>query len=51
MVVKGGSRDTVWYSVIDREWPAIEAALTDWLSDENFTTDGRQKRTLASLRR
>lgn len=51
MVVKGGSRDTVWYSVIDREWPAIEAALTDWLSDANFTTDGRQKRTLASLRR
>jgi len=51
MVVKGGSRDTVWYSVIDREWPAINAALTDWLSDENFTADGRQKRTLASLRR
>lgn len=51
MVLKGGSRDTVWYSIIDSEWPAIQAALGDWLSEENFTADGRQKRTLASLRR
>src|SRR4051794_24163500 len=30
MVVKGQSRDTAWYSIIDDEWPAIRAAFEDW---------------------
>jgi RimJ/RimL family protein N-acetyltransferase len=27
MIVKGRNRDTAWFSVIDREWPAVKAAL------------------------
>ena len=31
MVVKGLSRDTAWYAILDREWPAIRAVLDAWL--------------------
>jgi RimJ/RimL family protein N-acetyltransferase len=27
MVVKGQSRDTVWFSMLDTEWPAIKSRL------------------------
>lgn len=50
LVIKGRNRDTAWYSVIDREWSAVSAALTAWLQPENFDESGRQRRTLASLR-
>ena len=26
MVVKGENRDTAWYSIIDKEWPALKQA-------------------------
>jgi RimJ/RimL family protein N-acetyltransferase len=50
MVVKGRNRDTAWFSIIDGEWPAIDAAFTAWLAPENFDADGRQRRALADLR-
>jgi RimJ/RimL family protein N-acetyltransferase len=50
MVTKGKSRDTAWYSIIDEEWPAIRAALDQWLAQDNFGPDGRQIRTLESFR-
>lgn len=28
----GSSRDTHWYSILDREWPSVEAALLDFLA-------------------
>ncbi len=31
MIIKGHSRDTAWYSMIDREWPAIRANFERWL--------------------
>jgi RimJ/RimL family protein N-acetyltransferase len=43
MVVKGRNRDTAWFSILDREWPAIRAAFEQWLSPENFDADGRQR--------
>lgn len=49
-VYKGRSRDTAWYSVIDREWPAVEQALEAWLDPANFDADGRQRRRLESFR-
>ena len=46
MIVKGRSRDTAWYSMIDAEWPARKAAFERWLSPDNFHPDSRQKTPL-----
>ncbi|WIJ25239.1 GNAT family N-acetyltransferase [Devosia sp. RR2S18] len=45
-IVKGESRDTAWYSVIDSEWPAIRAEFERWLDPANFDADGVQKTKL-----
>lgn len=50
-VVKGRNRDTAWYSVIDREWPALREAFRRWLEPANFDAEGRQRVRLAELRR
>ena len=50
VIVKGHNRDTAWYSIIDSEWPEIDAAFQRWLSPENFDADGRQRRSLAEMR-
>ena len=47
-IYKGRNRDTAWYSIIDREWPARRAAFETWLDPANFADDGRQNRPLAS---
>lgn len=49
-VYKGRNRDTAWYSVIDREWPALERTFLRWLDPENFDEHGRQRRRLQDLR-
>jgi len=50
-IVKGRNRDTAWFSVIDSEWPALEAAFQFWLSPSNFDAAGRQKERLSDLTR
>ena len=50
MVVKGENRDTAWYSIIDKEWPALRRAYEDWLDPANFDADGNQKRRLEEIR-
>lgn len=50
VVVKGRNRDTAWFSVIDKEWPALAAAFEAWLAPGNFDDQGRQRQSLASLR-
>ena len=50
-VYKGRNRDTAWYSVIDREWPALERAFRCWLHPDNFDEFGRQRRRLEEVRR
>ncbi len=49
IVYKGRNRDTAWFSITDREWPAIRAAHEQWLAPENFDAEGRQKVSLSSL--
>ena len=44
-MVKGRSRDTAWYSMIDSEWPAIRDRLSGWLDPDNFEAQGRQQLT------
>jgi RimJ/RimL family protein N-acetyltransferase len=50
MVVKGRNRDTAWFAMLDRDWPAIGAAFAAWLAPENFDSAGRQRRSLVTLR-
>jgi RimJ/RimL family protein N-acetyltransferase len=50
LVVKGENRDTAWYSIIDKEWPALHRAYEAWLDPANFDSDGRQKRRLEDFR-
>jgi RimJ/RimL family protein N-acetyltransferase len=51
MVIKGQNRDTAWYSIIDKEWPALRAAYEGWLDPANFDSDGNQKRRLEDFRK
>jgi RimJ/RimL family protein N-acetyltransferase len=50
VVYKGRNRDTAWFSILDTEWPALEAAFRAWLDPANFDQGGRQRRTLGELR-
>lgn len=50
MVVKGESRDTVWFAITDRDWPQLKAAYRRWLDPKNFDRDGRQRRKLGTRR-
>jgi RimJ/RimL family protein N-acetyltransferase len=50
IVVRGRNRDTMYFAITDREWPRLRAAYEHWLDPANFTSDGRQKASLASFR-
>jgi RimJ/RimL family protein N-acetyltransferase/GNAT superfamily N-acetyltransferase len=49
MIVKGRSRDTAWFSILDAEWPMRKAAYERWLAPENFGVDGQQRVSLSIL--
>ena len=42
MVIKGRNRDTAWFAIIDKDWPAIARAFKSWLSPDNFDASGNQ---------
>ncbi len=44
---RGRNRDTAWYSIIDQDWPAIDAEFRRWLADDNFDDAGDQRTRLA----
>jgi RimJ/RimL family protein N-acetyltransferase len=50
MIVKGRSRDTAWFAMLDTEWPAVKAAFEAWLDPGNFDAAGRQMRRLEACR-
>ncbi|HTN64025.1 MAG TPA: GNAT family protein, partial [Devosia sp.] len=35
-IAKGENRDTIWFSIIDSEWPALRAEYERWLAVDNF---------------
>ena len=45
MIVRGRSRDSAWFSLLEDEWPAARLALERWLG-----SDARGRASLASLR-
>jgi RimJ/RimL family protein N-acetyltransferase len=47
MIMKGRSRDTAWFSMLDTEWPVRKTAFERWLDPANFDADGRQKQSLS----
>jgi RimJ/RimL family protein N-acetyltransferase len=48
-IYKGRNRDTAWFSILDREWPAARSAFEAWLEPANFDAEGRQRRRLSEL--
>ena len=49
VIVRGRTRDTAWYAMIDEEWPALKTAYEQWLAPDNFDADGRQRTRLSEL--
>ena len=50
VVYKGRSRDTAWFAMIDKEWEANKRALEQWLSPENFDSQGKQRKSLKGFK-
>jgi RimJ/RimL family protein N-acetyltransferase len=49
MIIKGRSRDTAWFAMLDSEWPERKAAYERWLAPGNFDSHGKQKQSLSAL--
>jgi RimJ/RimL family protein N-acetyltransferase len=47
LVYKGRNRDTAWFAITDREWPAIRTGLIEWLDPANFDAAGQQHNSLS----
>jgi RimJ/RimL family protein N-acetyltransferase len=47
MIIKGHSRDTAFFSILDSEWPEQRNRILAWLDPSNFAPDGT---ALTSLR-
>ena len=50
LIVKGRSRDTAWFAMLDRDWPRLRAAFEQWLARSNFDGAGKQRRRLEDIR-
>ncbi|KAI1357343.1 acyl-CoA N-acyltransferase [Xylaria arbuscula] len=50
MIIKGRSRDTAWFAIIDDDWPLIKKAFEDWLNPANFGELGKQIKRLEDFR-
>jgi RimJ/RimL family protein N-acetyltransferase len=48
-VMKGRNRDTAWFAVTDRDWPALDGAFRRWLEPANFDAEGRQRVRLSAM--
>lgn len=48
-VYKGRNRDTNWFSIIDKEWPANKLRFEFWLDDSNFDENQNQLRSLCDI--
>ena len=46
---KGRNRDTAWFAILDKDWPALKARFEHWLDAANFDDDGGQRESLSVL--
>ena len=51
VIYKGRNRDTAWYAITDKAWPALQAAFAQWLAPANFDDQGQQQVALTVLTR
>jgi RimJ/RimL family protein N-acetyltransferase len=49
VVYRQRNRDTTWFSIIDREWPALKRAYERWLDPANFDAAGAQRGRLEAF--
>ena len=49
LVIKGKSRDSAWFSMLDSEWAARKRAFEAWLEPTNFDGEGRQRQGLGQI--
>jgi RimJ/RimL family protein N-acetyltransferase len=49
MIIKGRSRDTAWFAMLDSEWPRARSAFERWLQPENFDGE-RPRHSLEAIR-
>ena len=47
-VYKSRNRDTAWYAIVDRDWPALKARYERWLDPANLDAAGKQRKKLSS---
>lgn len=50
LIIKGRSRDSDWYSILDSEWAVVGEALKKWLDPGNFDEQGMQRKGLVDIR-
>jgi RimJ/RimL family protein N-acetyltransferase len=48
-IYKGRNRDTAWFAITDKDWPAIKRRMELWLDPANFDARGRQKQSLVEI--
>ena len=46
---KGRNRDTAWFSIIDKEWPALERAYRQWFAEVRQSKQRTQGRSLTDF--
>ena len=49
MIVKGRSRDTAWFAMLDTDWPKRKQEFARWLAPGNFDDAGRQRSRLTHV--
>lgn len=49
VIYKGRNRDTAWFSITNKEWPAVKRGFQAWLEPANFDAQGHQKKKLSDL--
>jgi RimJ/RimL family protein N-acetyltransferase len=50
MIMKGHSRDTAWFSMLDADWPAVKQGFERYLEPSNFDANGRHGKSLPECR-
>jgi len=48
-VYKGRSRDTAWFAIVDKDWPALREVYAKWLERSNFSASGYNRTRLSVL--
>ncbi|KAF4556755.1 Hypothetical protein D9617_1g086360 [Elsinoe fawcettii] len=50
MILKGRSRDTAWFAMVDEDWEGLRRGFETWLGEGNFDAEGKQRRRLEECR-